>query len=214
MPGLRSDPERTALTELLGADERRRNDDVLRERGTPHLGHVEHVLGILDRNSPRIGLDGVPELRLVAEPALGEAVEADLGLAGFALVPDRTHDVVLDVAIDVQVLEDRTVDAAPMLPALLPRQTFFEPNDPDNLVRARGSRDHRDLFDVSAHVPEPVHVEHIGAVLDDSLPRRRGHRLPEVRAVVPPRTRVPVKQLFLLRDSGYCRKRPLHVALN
>src|SRR5215471_16066358 len=73
----------------LGADERRRNDDVLRERGTPHLGHVEHVLCILDRDSPRIGLDGVPELRLVAEPALGEAIEADLGPAGFALVPDR-----------------------------------------------------------------------------------------------------------------------------
>src|SRR5215470_5356233 len=54
----------------LGAGERRRNDDVLPERGTPHLGHVEHVPGILDRDSPRIGLDGVPELSLVAEPAL------------------------------------------------------------------------------------------------------------------------------------------------
>lgn len=95
--------------------ERRRNDDVFPERGAPHLGHVEHVLGILNRDSPRIGLDGVSELRLVAEPALGEAVEADLGLAGFAIFPDRTDDVVLDVAIDVQLFEDRTVDAAPVL---------------------------------------------------------------------------------------------------
>ena len=109
----------------LNAEERWRNDDVFPERGAPHLGHVEHVLGILDRDSPGIGLDGVPELRLVAEPAFGEAVEADLGLAGFALFPDRTDDVVLDVAIDVQLLEDRTVDAAPVLPALLPRQTFL-----------------------------------------------------------------------------------------
>lgn len=38
----------------LNAEERWRNDDVFPERGAPHLGHVEHVLGILDRDSPGI----------------------------------------------------------------------------------------------------------------------------------------------------------------
>src|SRR5581483_11217942 len=125
------------------------------------------------RNRPGIGLDGAPELLLVAEPALREAVEADLGILGLALLADRADHVVLDVAIDVELLEDRTVDGAPVLAPLLAGHARLEADDPGDLVRARRPLDHRVLFDVRAHVPQPVHVEHLKAVLEDPMPRRR-----------------------------------------
>ena len=53
-----------------------------------------HAVLVLD---PQADLDRIEELSFVTEPALREAIEADLGLVGFALLPDWAGDMVLDV---------------------------------------------------------------------------------------------------------------------
>src|ERR1700743_1005484 len=73
----RPDAEHRAATR--SGLERRRNDDVFPERRAPHLGHVEYVLGVLDRQSPRVGLDGVPGLAFVPDQALSESGELVVG---------------------------------------------------------------------------------------------------------------------------------------